>query len=139
MTRGFDDELIRELRAAIRPTSAMTSERPVATLTPVRMHPLDMRRPVTPPHEISSRTSFVSLTPWLVGAGLVVAALIAVSQYGMHLKSQVIPSRRISVRRFVSVMPATSNVGSFSARVSSNPASDNSSNGRCSRVAASRW
>lgn len=76
--------------------------------SPAPLHPIDawakMRRQEHAgvfPGPVSSR-SVLSLLPWLVGAGIVVAGLLYISQYGAHLKTRVVQQGNAAIAHLMS-------------------------------------
>jgi uncharacterized protein DUF4012 len=108
------EEFVRELRKVIAsPASTLPPESPPPSLP--RVHPLDtftrVRR-VPSAVSQSQRTwkGMFLLAPWFVGAGIVVAGLLYVSQYGLRMKSQVIRQGNAAI---VSVLKAKADAEQF--------------------------
>ncbi len=94
-----EDAVVRELTAAVQdapiaePVAQQMPEMPTADLAPVRVHPVDAfhrrRAPFHAPSRNEGGGSILSLAPWLIGAGIVVAGLLYISQYGFQIKQRV--------------------------------------------------
>lgn len=95
------EDIINELKAAITAIPPPIIIEPVneifeAQLEPV--HPIDAWARISrrhPTKKLRARRvrfsgSVLSLTPWLIGAGIVIAGLLYISQYGLRLKSSVV-------------------------------------------------
>lgn len=98
----MSEDIVRELQESIRGAhQEVTEEEPVAQLAPVPapLHPIDawvnagrqrMRRPETATAGRRKWHVFTTLLPWMIGAGLVIAGLLYMSQYGVKVKTRVV-------------------------------------------------
>lgn len=106
------EDIVRELEQTICVARQSTSdELPVAQFAPVQMHPIDVwvnagRQRIRHPQEmLASRRSwrgFTALVPWFLGAGIVVAGLLYVSQYGGQVKNRVVQQGNAAIGYLVS-------------------------------------
>ncbi|MEK7638012.1 MAG: DUF4012 domain-containing protein [Patescibacteria group bacterium] len=94
------EDIVRELEQTIRVARQSTSdELPVAQFAPVQMHPIDawvnagrhrLKHPQKAPPASRNWRGLATLVPWVLGAGIVVAGLLYVSQYGGKVKNRVV-------------------------------------------------
>jgi hypothetical protein len=109
---GVPEELLQELKHSIRTVRQdVPAQEPVAQFAPVQMHPIDAwvnsgkQRIREQAHTQSGPGRFrglSSLIPWFVGAGLVVAGLLYVSQYGLKVKGRVVQQGNAAIGYLVS-------------------------------------
>lgn len=104
-------EVMRELEASIHPVRTSKSDErplPVAEFAPVRMHPIDAwvrssrERMLATPPPVVTRRSVLSLIPWLLTAGAVIAVLLYVSQYGIRTKEAIVEQGNAAIGHLVS-------------------------------------
>lgn len=109
---GVSEDIVRELEQTIRVARrSATEELPVAQFAPVQMHPIDtwvnagrqrIRHPEKEPMTQRNWGRLATLVPWFLGAGLVVAGLLYVSQYGGAVKSRVVQQGNAAIGYLVS-------------------------------------
>ncbi len=106
------EDIVRELRESIHGARQDALEhQTIAQLAPVQVHPIDawvhssrqrMQQHDGAPADRRPWQGLATLAPWFLGAGLVVAGLLYVSQQGIKVKSRVVKQGNAAIGYLVS-------------------------------------
>ncbi len=133
---AFDvsEDIVRELQQSVRLARQQPArEAPEAQFAPVQMHPIDAwvnagRQRLKPAQPISDAgrnwRGLTSLVPWFLGAGVVVAGLLYVSQYGVKVRTRVVQQGNAAIGYLVSAKSSLEQLDVENAKSDLNQARD---------------
>ncbi len=110
-TSDVSDGILQELQSAVRPAPPAFewNEETASTLTTSQEHPLDTYKPPTRSEIMSAALREAqrarapwTLVPWFLGAGLVIAGLLFISQYGIKMKGRVVQQGNAAIGSLLS-------------------------------------
>ena len=107
------EDIVQELQQTILTAQQKPTEIgfPVVELSPLPIHPIDewvhagrqrMKHAAEPQSSPANWRGLSTLMPWFLGAGIVVAGLLYVSQYGGHVKDRVVQQGNAAIGYLVS-------------------------------------
>lgn len=101
MSNGISEDILRELQDSVvaRPVSVRLQE-PSLARAPVADHPV-RRVPTRRASSSDWGSTLISLVPWFIGAGMVIAGLLYVSQYGLRLKARVVEQGNAAISSLI--------------------------------------